>query len=165
MICFTNLFLNRWTFWYVYTLSHNEKKKQGKRGRHHEYILHEVYSFNTLENFWRMFQNIYSVEEIMPNTDYMLFKKGIRPEWEDPNNRAGGKWVVTLPIEEDMEEECGQAWLKSLVSMIAGPVPDEDINKHGQDRITIAENDILNGIVLAVREKHLRLSVWCSDSK
>tara|TARA_B110000305_G_C18913044_1_gene391575 strand:- start:120 stop:284 length:165 start_codon:yes stop_codon:yes gene_type:complete len=54
-----------------------------------------------------MFQNIYSVEEIMPNTDYMLFKKGIRPEWEDPNNRAGGKWVVTLPIEEDMEEECG----------------------------------------------------------
>jgi translation initiation factor 4E len=101
----------------------------------------------------------------MPNTDYMLFKKGIRPEWEDPNNRAGGKWVVTLPIEEDMEEECGQAWLKSLVSMIAGPVPDEDINKHGQDRITLAENDILNGIVLAVREKHLRLSVWCSDSK
>jgi len=49
--------------------------------------------------------------------------------------------------------------------MIAGPVPDEDINKHGQDRITISENDILNGIVLAVREKHLRLSVWCSDSK
>ena len=33
----------------------------------------------------------------MPNTDYMLFKKGIRPEWEDPHNRAGGKWVVTLP--------------------------------------------------------------------
>ena len=96
----------RWTFWYVYTLSHNEKKKQGKRGRHHEYILHEVYSFNTIEDFWRMFHNIYSVEEIMPNTDYMLFKKGIRPEWEDPHNKAGGKWVVTLPIEEDMEEEC-----------------------------------------------------------
>ena len=49
--------------------------------------------------------------------------------------------------------------------MIAGPVADEDINKHGQDRVTLSENDILNGIVLAVREKHLRLSVWCSDSK
>jgi hypothetical protein len=34
-----------------------------------------------------MSNNIYSVEEIMPNTDYMLFKKGIRPEWEDPNNK------------------------------------------------------------------------------
>ena len=59
--------------------------------------MHEVYSFNTIEDFWRMYHNIYSVEEIMPNTDYMLFKKGIRPEWEDPHNRAGGKWVVTLP--------------------------------------------------------------------
>ena len=54
-----------------------------------------------------MYNNIYSVEEIMPNTDYMLFKKGIRPEWEDAFNRDGGKWVVTLPIEEDMEEEVG----------------------------------------------------------
>ena len=94
-MCF---YLNSWTFWYVYTLSHNEKKKQGKKGRHHEYILHEVYSFNTIEDFWRMYNNIYQVEEIRPNTDYMLFKKGIRPEWEDVNNRKGGKWVVTLPI-------------------------------------------------------------------
>ena len=91
----------------MYTLSHNEKKKSGKKGRHHDYILHEVYSFGTIQDFWKMYNNIYSVEEIMPNTDYMLFRKGIRPEWEDPFNREGGKWVVTLPIEEDMEEEVG----------------------------------------------------------
>jgi len=146
-------FYFRWTFWYVYTLSHNEKKKQGKRGRHHEYILHEVYSFGTIEDFWKMHNNIYSVEEIMPNTDYMLFKKGVRPEWEDTQNRQGGKWVVTLPIEEDMEEECNHAWLKSLVSLISG----------GQ--VNEAENEAINGIVLSVREKHLRLSLWCGESK
>lgn len=78
-----------------------------------------------------MYHNIYSVEEIMPNTDYMLFKKGIRPEWEDPHNRTGGKWVVTLPIEEDMEEEVGQAWLKALATIISGPVEDEDLIKYG----------------------------------
>ena len=39
---------------------------------------------NTIEDFWRMYYNIYSVEELIPNTDFMLFKKGIRPEWEDP---------------------------------------------------------------------------------
>ena len=96
-----------------------------------------------------MYNNIYSVEEIMPNTDYMLFKKGIRPEWEDPSNKNGGKWVVTLPIEEDMEEECGQAWIKSLVTLISAQIEDEEI---------------INGIVLSVREKHLRLSLWCSES-
>ena len=99
-----------------------------------------------------MYNNLYSVEEIMPNTDYMMFKKGIRPEWEDPNNREGGKWVVTLPIEEDMEEECGHAWMKSLVSMISGSVD-------------LDEMDQVNGIVLSVREKHLRLSLWCGISK
>ena len=88
----------------------------------------------------------------MPNTDYMLFKKGIRPEWEDPQNRDGGKWVVTLPIEEDMEEECGQAWIKSLVTLISGQIEDKEM-------------DVINGIVLSVREKHLRLSLWCSDKE
>jgi len=136
-------------------MSHNEKKKQlrkGKKGRQNEYILHEVFSFNSIEDFWKMYNNQYSVEELMPNTDYMLFKKGIRPEWEDPQNRDGGKWVITLPIEEDMEEECGQAWIKSLVSIISGQLDEP-------------ENEILCGIVLSVREKHLRLSLWCSDSK
>ena len=69
-----------------------------------------------------MYNNLYNVEEIMPNTDYMMFKKGIRPEWEDPDNREGGKWVVTLPIQEDMEEEATQAWTKSLVSMISNSI-------------------------------------------
>lgn len=99
-----------------------------------------------------MYNNIYTVEEIMPNTDYMLFRKGIRPEWEDISNREGGKWVVTLPIEEDMEEECSLAWLKSLTTLISG-------------QIEFEEQEAINGIVLSVREKHLRLSLWCSEAK
>jgi translation initiation factor 4E len=75
-----------------------------------------------------MVNNIYKVEEIMPNTDYMLFKKGTRPEWEDANNREGGKWVVTLPIEEDMEEECGTAWIKSLVTLISGSLDEVEMD-------------------------------------
>ena len=39
---------NSWTFWYVYTLSHREKKKLGKKGRFNEYVLHEVFSFGTV---------------------------------------------------------------------------------------------------------------------
>ena len=96
-----------------------------------------------------MYNNITKVEDLMPNTDYMLFKKGVRPEWEDAQNKDGGKWVVTLPIEEDMEEECDNAWIKILVTLISG-------------NIEANEMDNINGIVLSVREKHLRLSLWCS---
>ena len=38
----------RWTFWYVYTLSHREKLKYGKKGRFNEYVLHEVFSFGSV---------------------------------------------------------------------------------------------------------------------
>ena len=96
-----------------------------------------------------MYNNITKVEDLMPNTDYMLFKKGVRPEWEDAQNKDGGKWVVTLPIEEDMEEECDNAWIKILVTLISG-------------NIEANEMENINGIVLSVREKHLRLSLWCS---
>ena len=94
--------------------------------RRNDYDLREVYSFETvsvlslsivdsffhiqIEDFWHMYNNLYSVSEIISNTDYLLFKKGIRPEWEDPENKHGGKWVVTMPIEDDLEEDCENAW-------------------------------------------------------
>lgn len=29
-------------------------------------------------------------------TDYHLFKDGVKPTWEDPQNKNGGKWMVRL---------------------------------------------------------------------
>ena len=42
------IFYYRWTFWYVYTLSHREKQKYPRKNRFNEYILHEVFSFGTV---------------------------------------------------------------------------------------------------------------------
>ena len=39
-----------------------------------------------VEDFWKMYNHTYSTTELISNTDYLLFKKGIRPEWEDPHN-------------------------------------------------------------------------------
>ena len=67
-----------------------------------------------------MYNNIYGVSEVISNTDYLLFKKGVRPEWEDPANKLGGKWVVTMSIEDDMEEDCEKAWLNLILHLISG---------------------------------------------
>lgn len=34
--------------------------------------------------------------EFKTTTDYHLFKDGIKPTWEDPQNKGGGKWMVRL---------------------------------------------------------------------
>ena len=99
-----------------------------------------------------MYNNIYSVTEVISNTDYLMFKKGIRPEWEDPANKLGGKWVVTLLVEDDMEEDCEKAWLNLILHLISGQLPK-------------TYREVINGIVFSVRDKHLRLSIWCSVSK
>ena len=96
-----------------------------------------------------MFQNTFSVREVISNTDFLIFKKGIRPEWEDPANKNGGKWVVTMPIEDAMEEECEKAWLNLLLTLIGG-LFEYDHRK------------VINGVVFSIRDKHLRLSLWLS---
>jgi translation initiation factor 4E len=140
----------RWTFWYVHTVSHREKKRMSKKNnRYHEYTLHEVFTFGTIEDFWKMYNNTYSISEVISNTDYLIFKKGIRPEWEDPANIEGGKWVVTLPIEDDMEEEVDKAWLQLLLHVIGGIFEKK-------------ERDMINGMIFTIRDKHLRISLWCN---
>lgn len=99
-----------------------------------------------------MYNNLYPVSMIISNTDYLLFKKGIRPEWEDPANKNGGKWVVTMPIEDDLEEDCEAAWLNLMLHLISGQFPRE-------------QRDVINGIIFSIRDKHLRISCWCSVSK
>ena len=41
------LLLFRWSFWYVYSMSHHDKKKI-KQMRRNDYELREVYSFDTV---------------------------------------------------------------------------------------------------------------------
>ena len=133
-------------------MSHREKKKMTKKNaRYNEYVLHEVYSFSTLEDFWRMYNHTYSISEVISNTDYLVFKKGIRPEWEDPQHKDGGKWVVTLPIEDDMEEEVDKAWLQLLLHVIGG-------------LFAPPQRALINGMIFSIRDRHLRISLWCKSA-
>jgi len=122
-----------------------------KTERYKEYVLHEVFTFGTVEDFWRMYNHTYSISEVISNTDFLIFKKGIRPEWEDPANKQGGKWVVTLPIEDDMEEEVDSAWLQLLLHVIGG-------------LFEKSQRDMINGMIFSIRDRHLRISLWCNNS-
>lgn len=143
---------DKWTFWYVYDMSHQERKrKKGKARWQKEYKLNEVFTFGTIEEFWRLFNQVTSVKHLVANTDYLLFKDGVKPEWEDPKNNDGGKWVVTLPVEDAMEEQWEFAWMH-IIYMIVGASIEKELY------------EIINGIVFSIRDKHLRISLWLSDN-
>lgn len=154
---FAHQLSDKWTFWYVYDISHEERKrKKGKARWQREYKLNEVFVFSTIEDFWRLFNNIVSVKNLIANTDYLLFKQGIKPEWEDPKNNDGGKWVVTLPLSSsdgntDYENALEYAWNHIIYMMIGADIEQELY-------------DIINGIIYSIRDKHHRISVWLSDN-
>jgi translation initiation factor 4E len=53
-------------------------------------------SFNTVEDFWSMYNHIEYVSKLATGCDYSFFKTGIKPMWEDEANNKGGKWLISL---------------------------------------------------------------------
>ncbi|CAG8692284.1 14801_t:CDS:2, partial [Racocetra fulgida] len=55
----------------------------------------------------------YTNDELSAGSNYHLFKKGIKPMWEDPANEQGGKWVIQFPRNKT-GEEINTLWLYTV---------------------------------------------------
>lgn len=90
--------------------------------------------------------NITPVSELALKSDYHLFKKGVRPEWEDPQNKHGGKWAYQFkdkraaPIDDN--------WLHLMLAAI------------GETLETNEDDGEVMGVVVNVRKGFYRLGLW-----
>ncbi|KAG1728075.1 translation initiation factor eIF 4e-like domain-containing protein [Suillus lakei] len=107
---------NTWVFWF------RQQRAPGNKITNYEEGIKKIASFSSVESFWGLQTHLSPPSALMPTTDYLLFHAGVRrPVWEDPLNRAGGKWIVRLRkgvadrlwedlvmgIVGDMFDECG----------------------------------------------------------
>merc|ERR1712060_317865 len=60
----------------------------------------EIASFQTLEEFLAVINRIEEPSKLGHGCDYSLFRTGILPMWEGPENRKGGKWSFALDMKE-----------------------------------------------------------------
>jgi hypothetical protein len=71
----------------------------------------------------RLYNNIVVPSLIAPNSNYYLFKEGIKPAWEDSANAKGGKWSVQLPRGK-FSAEIDQYWLFTVSQyFVKPPIP------------------------------------------
>ena len=91
-----------------------DKNKRNDKPKDWRENLTPLYTFNTVEDFWILYGHILNPSKLRVKNDYMLFKEGIKPEWEDPGNKAGGKWQLVLPnkFRQDLLDKC---WLKTIL--------------------------------------------------
>lgn len=83
-----------------------------------EYDIESIASFSTIEEFWQIFQQFPNIED-MKNGTLCLFKKGIRPAWEDEHNTNGH---TVRPTQFRVTKE---SWEQLVLAVIGGTFEDK----------------------------------------
>lgn len=98
--------------------------------------------FDTVESFCRYFNWLKPPSKLDRNSNYHLFKSGIKPMWEDPANANGGKWVLTMKNNPALLDRCWSWLAMALV---------------GEE---LEEGDDICGAVVSLRSKVDRIQMW-----
>jgi translation initiation factor 4E len=98
-----------------------------------------------VEDFFGIYQHLKRPSTLPLVSDYHIFKKGIRPVWEDDENKRGGKWIVRL------KKGVADRYWEDLLLAIVG------------DQFAEASEEVC-GAVLSVRNGEDILSIWTRNN-
>ncbi|KAF9453757.1 eukaryotic translation initiation factor 4E class I [Macrolepiota fuliginosa MF-IS2] len=113
-----------------------------------------VISFDSVEEFWGLYNNIVPPSQLPQKANYYLFKEGIIPAWEDEANKHGGKWSIQLPRDKN-RGNVDKMWLYTMLAAIGetfDPTPDDMEGSLAQSLIT--------GVIVSIRPQFYRISIW-----
>lgn len=96
-----------------------------------------------------LYNHIKTASELRQGCDYSMFKQGIRPMWEDNQNKAGGRWLINLE-KKQRATDLDNFWLEILLCMIG-----EAFDEYSDD---------VCGAVVNIRPKGDKLGVWTSNA-
>jgi len=130
---------NDWVFWF-------DNPRKGTSMAAWAGQLKRVCAINSIEDFWRLYNNIRPPSLLTTGQNYWLFKRNIEPKWEDPANESGGRWMVNMArSRSDILDAC---WEKLLLAAV------------GAQFSAMSE---INGIVVSVRSSQNRLQIWTAN--
>eukprot|EP01113_Clastostelium_recurvatum_P000619 TRINITY_DN1028_c0_g1_i1.p1 TRINITY_DN1028_c0_g1~~TRINITY_DN1028_c0_g1_i1.p1 ORF type:complete len:225 (-),score=32.59 TRINITY_DN1028_c0_g1_i1:50-724(-) len=107
-----------------------------------------IVKFNTVEDFWRVFNNIKPASQLTAGSNYYLFRDPIEPKWEDKANKEGGKWLLNVN-RGGRSSPLDQQWLWAVLACIG------ESFEHSEE---------VMGVVVNVRRNGDRVSVWTANA-
>lgn len=131
---------SRWALWFF----------KNDRSRAWQDNLHLVTKFDTVEDFWAVYNHTQLPSKLSPGCDYSLFKDGIEPMWEDPRNKRGGRWLVSLS-KQQRHMELDHLWLETLLCVIG-----ESFGEYSRE---------VCGAVINIRTKGDKIAVWTQEAE
>ncbi|KAF7306981.1 Eukaryotic translation initiation factor 4e [Mycena indigotica] len=115
-----------------------------------------VISFDSVEEFWGLYNNIVPPSQLPQKANYYLFKEGIIPAWEDEANKNGGKWSIQLPKDKN-RGNVDKMWLYTMLAAI-GETFDPSLTS--ADPAGSPPSSLITGVIVSTRPQFYRLSIW-----
>ena len=108
---------NAWTLWFF----KNDKSKTWEENQR------PIITVTTVEDFWSLYNHIEAPSRLPPGSDYSIFKEGIFPDWEDPRNQPGGRWIVN--VEKRQRAELLDTYWLEIIFFLIGEHADQHANQ------------------------------------
>lgn len=124
-----------WVIWYRPPTSKNSDYEKSTR---------PMCRMSTAQDFWSVYAHLKRPSTLPTVSDYHFFREGIRPVWEDEENKKGGKWILRLK-----KGVADRYWEDLLLAMIG-------------DQFAEAGEEVC-GAVVSVRSGEDVFSIWTKN--
>ena len=134
----------KFSFWVRISeeMINNQLTKTNINTNEYESQVKKLAEFNSIEEFWKIYQHIKKPDACRPGIDIQLFKNPIKPMWEDEYNKNGGR--ISLKLRKDFSTII---WEEILLAIIGDILPKEI-------------SDEINGVLISVKKKYNGLQIW-----
>ena len=121
-----------WVWWY---------RHPTRKDTNYEDSLEPMLKCSTVQEFWKAFVHLFRPSTLPAMSEYNFFRMGIRPAWEDEENKKGGKWILRL-----RKGVADRYWEELMMALVG-------------DQFAEASEEVC-GAVVSVRPGEDVISVW-----
>ncbi|XP_014233227.1 eukaryotic translation initiation factor 4E type 3-like [Trichogramma pretiosum] len=131
-----------WTFWL-------DKAISGTTTEEYKANLKKIYTVNTVQKFWAVFNHIPSASEIQERYSYHLMRDERYPLWEEPFHQKGGTWRFKCH-----KNDTAKVWKEVVVAAIG-----EQFSE------CLAEDDEVCGVTVSIRDRDDLIQIWNTSAE